>query len=98
MKCYYLLYMEDTKTSSATRVDLFQEKSEAQKAMETAYAETILRLGFDTSICNETHCCGCNRSAAIIMDGEDNYSWSVGVREMPVLAAVSETAEMAHMQ
>ena len=83
MKCYYLLYMEDTKTSSATRVDLFQEKSEAQKVMETAYAETILRLGFDT---------------AIIMDGEDNYSWSVGVREMLALAAVSETAEMAHMQ
>ena len=36
MKCYYLLYMEDTKTSSATRVDLFQEKSEAQKVMDAA--------------------------------------------------------------
>lgn len=83
MKVYFLLYMEDTRTRCTNQVELFPEESAAQRALETAYTNTIQKLQFDTTTYNEEHYCGCNGSTAIITDGEDNYSWSVGVREMP---------------
>lgn len=82
MKIYFLLYMEDTSAGNQTHVELFLKELSAQKAMETEYAETIRRLRFDDSAYSEDHCCSCGKSTAIITNGQDNYSWSVGVREM----------------
>lgn len=94
MKVYFLLYMEDTKANSTNRIELFPEEPAAQAALESAYAETIQRLQFDVSAYRENHYCGCNGSTAVITDGEDNYSWSVGVREMPELAVGSMMPQM----
>ena len=80
MNVYFLLYLEDTKAGSASRVELFLRKPAAQKALKTAYTKTLWRLHFDTTIYSASHYCGCNDSTAIITDGEDNYSWSIGVR------------------
>ena len=80
MKIEFLLSMEDTVNGSTSRVELFSKKTAALEALNAAYAETLLRLRFDTSAYSENHYCNCNASAAIITDGEDNYSWSVGAR------------------
>lgn len=94
MKVYFLLYMEGTKTRCTNQIDLFLEEPAAQAALESAYAGTLQRLQFDTSAYGEDHYCGCNGSTAIITDGEDNYSWSVGVREVPKAAASSMMQQM----
>lgn len=80
MNVYFLLYLEDTKAGSASRVELFLREPAAQKALKTAYAKTLQRLHFDTAVYSASHYCGCSDSTAIITDGEDNYSWSIGVR------------------
>ena len=81
---YVLLYMEDTQSRRINTVALFSEEADALAEMENAYSRTIERLKFDTGSYSADHYCGRSESFAIIADGQDNYSWSVGVRKDPV--------------
>jgi len=81
MGVYFLLYIEDTDTKSDGRVDLFLNDEAAQSAMETAYARTLQALRFNTDSHSGDHYCKCQKSFAIIADGENFYSWSIGQRK-----------------
>lgn len=94
MKQYFLLYMEDTDSKSSNMVQWFSEELDAQKTLKDAYVETIQRLQFDTAVCTETHYCGCSGSTAIITDGEDNYSWSVGMREVTASGSIPKLSKI----
>ncbi len=83
MATFFLLYMEDSKTKCSNQVDLFPKRAEARKAMKAAYMQTLKRLRFDTSSRRENHYCKFSRTSSIIIDGRDNYSWSIGTRRLP---------------
>lgn len=82
MTVHFLLSMEDSATRDSVEVRLFSDKAEAKIAMETAYFDTIKRLNFDTTTHSERHYCGCGEFFAVITEGEDNYSWSIGKQEV----------------
>jgi len=73
-----MLYIEDTDRKSGGKVDLFLNDEAAQSAMEAAYAKTLQALRFDAGSSSEKHYCKCKKSFAIIADGENCYSWSIG--------------------
>ncbi len=81
MRVYFLLYIEDTDSKSDGRVDLFLNDKTAQSAMEAAYARTLQTLRFNTGSRSRNHYCKCQKSFAIIADGENVYSWSIGQRK-----------------
>lgn len=81
MRVYFLLYIEDTDNKSDGKVDLFLSGEAAQSAMEAAYARTLQTLRFNTDRHSGDHYCKCRRSFAIIADGENLYSWSIGRRK-----------------
>jgi len=81
MTVCFLLYIEDTDNKSDGRVELFLNGEAAQTAMETAYKETLQTLRFDADSCSGDHYCKCKKSFAIIADGENFYSWSIGQRK-----------------
>ena len=81
MSVYFLLCMEDGESAGHAKVELFPDKELARQRMEAVYTETIQRLNFDTAAFTEQHYCGCNAFCAIIVDGEEQYSWSIGKRE-----------------
>ncbi len=81
MKVYFLLYIEDTDNNSDGRVDLFLNDEAAQSAMESAYARTLQTLGFKVGRRRRDRYCKCKKSFAIIADGENFYSWSIGQRK-----------------
>ncbi len=81
MKVYFLLYIEDTNNKSDGKVDLFLNDEAAQSAMEAAYAKTLQTLRFNTDSHSGDRYCKCRRSFAIIADGENFYSWSIGQRK-----------------
>ena len=82
MTVHFLLSMEDSEDHDRVEVRLFLDEAEAKDAMETAYFNTIKRLNFDTASYSERHYCSCGESFAIITEGEDNYSWSIGKQEV----------------
>lgn len=82
MTIHFLLSMKDDGTQDSVNVQLFLDRAQAKSAMEAAYSDTIKRLNFDTASYSERHYCGCGESFAIITEGEDNYSWSIGEREV----------------
>jgi len=81
MKVCFLLYIEDTDNKSDGRVDLFLNAEAAQSAMKAAYARTLQTLRFNTGSHSGDHYCKCKKSFAIIADGENFYSWSIGQRK-----------------
>ncbi len=81
MGVYFLLYIEDTDNKSDGRVDLFLNDEAAQSAMEADYARTLQALRFNTDSYSGDHYCKCQKSFAIIADGENFYSWSIGRRK-----------------
>lgn len=81
MTVCFLLYIEDTDSKSDGRVELFLNGEAARTAMETAYAETLRALRFDADSRSGDHYCRCKKSFAIIADGENFYSWSIGQRK-----------------
>jgi len=87
MTVCFLLYIEDTDSKSDGKVELFLNDEAAQSAMEAAYKETLQTLRFDADSRGGDHYCRCKKSFAIIADGENFYSWSIGQRKF------SETAD-----
>jgi len=81
MRVCFLLYIEDTDSKSDGRVDLFLNNEAAQSAMEAAYTRTLQTLKFNTESHSGDHYCKCKKSFAIIADGENFYSWSIGQRK-----------------
>jgi len=81
MRVCFLLYIEDTDSKSDGRVDLFLNNEAAQSAMEAAYTRTLQTLRFNTESHSGDHYCKCKKSFAIIADGENFYSWSIGQRK-----------------
>jgi len=81
MRVYFMLYIEDTDHKSDGRVELFLNDKAAQSAMEAAYARTLHALRFNTDSHSRDHYCKCQKSFAIIADGENCYSWSIGQRK-----------------
>ncbi len=81
MRVCFLLYIEDTDSKSDGRVDLFLNDEAARSAMEAAYARTLQALRFNTDNPGADHYCKCKKSFAIIADGENFYSWSIGRRK-----------------
>lgn len=81
MRVYFLLYIEDTNDKGDGKVELFLNNEAAQSAMEAAYARTLQALRFDTGSRSGDHYCKCKKSYAIIADGENFYSWSIGQRK-----------------
>ncbi len=81
MKVYFLLYIEDTNNKNDGRVDLFLNNEAAQTAMDAAYAETLKTLRFKARSRRGDRYCKCKKSFAIIADGENFYSWSIGQRK-----------------
>ncbi len=81
MRVYFLLYIEDTDRKSDGRVELFLNDKAAQTAMEAAYAKTLHALRFNKDRRGRDRYCKCQKSFAIIADGENCYSWSIGQRK-----------------
>lgn len=62
--------------------------------MKVSYDEMIEQLEFDTSEYRTDYCCGCGPFSAVIIDGENKYTWSIFEKEMPVLSQIPALAEL----
>ncbi len=81
MGVYFLLYIEDIDNKSDGKVNLFLSDEAAQSAMEAAYARTLQTLRLCTDGRSGDCYCQCRESFAIIANGENFYSWSIGQRK-----------------
>ncbi len=100
MRVCFLLYIEDTDNKSGGKVDLFLNDEAVRSAMEAAYARTLQTLRFDEDTHSGDHYCKCKKSFAIIADGENFYSWSIGRRKFAGTAdclAARSVLETLHM-